>query len=163
MNRDRTVAVAACVIGAGLALFAVSRTWLEVVSVRPAPLPPVHELKTGSALYPWLPALGLVALAGAGALLATRGLVRAAVGVLLLLCGFGLIAGAAGHLPGGWPVTTALGGLLVAGAGGLALARGRRWPALGARYDRPAGATARAPKSGAELWDALDRGDDPTR
>jgi hypothetical protein len=163
MNRDRTVAVAACVIGAGLALFAVSRTWTEVVSVRPAPLPPVHELKTGSALYPWLPALGLVALAGAGALLATRGLVRAAVGVLLLLCGFGLIAGAAGHFPGGWPVATALGGLLVAGAGGLALVRGRRWPALGARYDRPAGAAARAPQSGAEVWDALDRGDDPTR
>jgi hypothetical protein len=163
MNRDRTVAVAACAIGAGLALFAVSRTWTEVVSVRPAPLPPVHELKTGSALYPWLPALGLVALAGAGALLATRGLVRAAVGVLLLLCGFGLIAGAAGHFPGGWSVATALGGLLVAGGGGLALVRGRRWPALGARYDRPAGATARAPQSGAEVWDALDRGDDPTR
>jgi LPXTG-motif cell wall-anchored protein len=155
MNRDRTVAVAACVVGAGLAL-------TEVMSARPAPLPPVHELKTGSALAPWLPALGLVALAGAGALLATRGLVRAAVGVLLLFCGFGLIAGAAGHLPGGWPVATALGGLLVAGAGGLTLVRGRRWPALGTRYERPAGA-ARSPQTDAELWDALDRGDDPTR
>jgi LPXTG-motif cell wall-anchored protein len=162
MNRDRTVAVAACAVGAGLALFAVSRAWTEVMSARPAPLPPVHELKTGSALAPWLPALGLVALAGAGALLATRGLVRAAVGVLLLFCGFGVIAGAAGHLPGGWPVATALGGLLVAGAGGLTLVRGRRWPALGTRYERPAGA-ARSPQTDAELWDALDRGDDPTR
>jgi LPXTG-motif cell wall-anchored protein len=162
MNRDRTLAAVTCAIGAGLALFAVSRTWTDVVTVRPAPLPPVHELKTGSALMPWLPALGLVALAGAGALLATRGLVRAAVGVLLLLCGFGLVAGAAARLPAGWPVATALGGLLVAGAGGLTLARGRRWPGLGTRYDRPAGA-ARAPETGTELWDALDRGDDPTR
>jgi len=162
MNRERTLAVAGCVVGAGLALFAASRTWATVTTLRPAPLPPLHEVKTGAALLPWLTALGLVALAGAGALLATRGPVRAAVGVLLVLCGLGLVAGAAAHFPAGWPFVTALGGLVVAVAGVVALARGRGWPGMGARYDRPARARGAA-ETATQMWDALDRGDDPTR
>src|SRR4051794_28459648 len=75
-HRDRSVAVAACVAGAGLALLAVSRVWVHETVVRPAPLPRAYETHTGSALVPWLPALALVALAGAGALLATRGAAR---------------------------------------------------------------------------------------
>jgi LPXTG-motif cell wall-anchored protein len=162
MNRDRTVAVLACVAGAGLALFAASRAWVEVVTPRPEPLPALHEVKTGSALSPWLPAVGLVALAGAGAVLATRGPVRAAVGVLMTLCGFGLVGAAGAHWSAGWPLVTAAGGLLVAGAGGLTLARGRAWPTMGARYERPA-REAGPTRTPTEVWDALDRGDDPTR
>jgi hypothetical protein len=162
VSRERTIAVFACVAGAGLALLAASRTWAEITRVRPAPLPALHELKTGSALLPWLPAAGLVALAGAGALLATRGLVRAAVGVLMTLCGLGLVAGAVARFAAGWPLVAALGGLLVAGAGGLTLARGWDWPGMGTRYERPTRETAK-PQTEAELWDALDRGDDPTR
>ena len=56
-------------------------------------------------------------------------------------------------------------------AGLLAVLRGRTWPAMGRRYERPgaaapgAGAAAaagdrRGPRPGA--WKALDRGDDPT-
>jgi hypothetical protein len=161
MSRDRTVAVVACVTGAGLSLFAASRTWVEVTVVRPAPLPALHEARTGTMLLPWLPALALVALAGAGALLATRGPVRAAVGVLLMLSGCGLVAGAVARAAPGWPLVAALGGLLIAGAGAVALARGRSWPGMGTRYDRPARASR--PESAVELWDALDRGDDPTR
>ena len=47
-------------------------------------------------------------------------------------------------------------------------ARGRRWPAMGARYersataDRPAPAGADRPRAPAEIWDAIDRGTDPT-
>jgi hypothetical protein len=155
VSRERTVAVVACAAGAGLALFALSRTWTEVTRVRPAPLPPLHELKTGSALLPWSPAVGLVALAGAGALLATRGPVRAAVGVLVTLCGLGLVAGAVAHLGAGWPLVTALGGLLVAAAGTLTLVRGRTWPGMPPRYTLPTPAT--------NPWDAQDQGDDPTR
>jgi hypothetical protein len=66
MNRDRTLAVVACVAGAALALFAAGRGWTEVTQARPEPLPPLHEVRTGSALLPWLPAAALVALAGAG-------------------------------------------------------------------------------------------------
>jgi hypothetical protein len=166
MNRGRAVAVIVCVAGAGLALLAVSRTWMEVTQVRPAPLPPLREAKTGAALLPWLPALGLVALAGAGAVLATRGPLRAAVGVLLGLCGLGLAGGAltrlaAGASPG-WPLATVLGGLAVAAAGVLTVARGRDWPGMGARYDRPA-RRGGAQQTETQLWDALDRGDDPTR
>jgi hypothetical protein len=165
-NRQRVLAVVVCVAGAGLALLAAGRTWAHVTVVRPAPLPALHQAKTGTALLPWLSALGLVALAGAGALLATRGLVRAAVGVLLLLSGLGLAAGALSRLPAGaspgWPLVTAVGGLAVAAAGGLTVARGRTWPGMAARYERPA---RRAGGGGGEsqLWDALDRGEDPTR
>ncbi|GAA1791975.1 Trp biosynthesis-associated membrane protein [Planosporangium flavigriseum] len=164
-NRVRAVAVLACAAGAGLALLAAGRTWTHVTVVRPAPLPALNEAKTGAALLPWLSALALVALAGAGALLATRGLVRAAVGVLLVLSGFGLAAGALSKLgvaTPAWPVLTALGGLLVAGSGVLTMVYGRAWPGMSARYERPAG-TATAPRGEAQIWDALDRGEDPTQ
>jgi hypothetical protein len=162
----RSLAVVACAAGAGLALLAAGRTWAHVTVLRPAPLPPLYEARTGTALLPWLSALGLVALAGAGALLATRGLVRAAVGVLLLLSGLGLAAGALSRLAAGaspgWPLVTALGGLVVAGSGVLTVVRGRDWPGMGARYDRPARPSGE-PRGAAQIWDALDRGEDPTR
>jgi uncharacterized membrane protein (TIGR02234 family) len=80
-------------------------------------------------------------------------------------CGFGVAGGAVAHLAAGWPLATVLGGLLVAAAGGLTLARGRDWPGMGARYDRPSGSArpgSARPETEAALWDALDRGDDPT-
>lgn len=68
-----------------------------------------------------------------------------------------------------WPVVTALGGLVLALAGLLVAARGRRWASLGRRYEAPSAGTAAppaAPADGAvaerELWEALDRGEDPT-
>jgi hypothetical protein len=160
--------VVACAAGAGLALLAAGRTWAEVTVVRPAPLSPLHEARTGSALLPWLPALALVALAGAGALLATRGLVRAAVGVLLVLAGSGLVIGvvmrlAAGDSPG-WPLVAGMAGLVVAASGGLTVARGRDWPGMAARYERVhRPASPSGPRTGSQMWDALDRGEDPTR
>ena len=54
-----------------------------------------------------------------------------------------------------------LGGLLLLGAGGLAVVRGRRWGGLGASYDAP-GAPPPPPVTEKAVWDALDRGDDPT-
>ncbi len=106
----RVVAIATCVAGAAVALFAASRTWVVVTQARPAPLPPLHEAKTG----------GTLALA------------------------------------------TALGGLAVAAAGALTVVRGKEWPGLAARYDRPS-RPAGKPQTDAQVWDALDRGDDPTR
>ena len=71
-RRALTYAVLLCVAGAGLALATATRTWAVEVTLRPAPLPAVRETSTGATLLPWLPALALVGLAGAGALLATR-------------------------------------------------------------------------------------------
>ncbi|HSV65394.1 MAG TPA: Trp biosynthesis-associated membrane protein [Mycobacteriales bacterium] len=68
-----------------------------------------------------------------------------------------------------WPVLAAVGGLLLAASGTAALLRGRGWPALSGRYDAPAGRQVEpvaggtaGPPTNAVLWDALDRGHDPT-
>lgn len=178
-RRELIIAVVACAVGAGLALFAATRTWsVEVVS-RPAPLPALREARTGSALLPWLPAVAAVGLAGTGALLATRGVARRVVGLVLLLVGvvlgaaggyglLGLDRGAAGAVAMAWPGLTACGGLLAAAGAVATLARGGRWPAMGARYERAAARRAGAAEPGRSaddprsLWDALDRGEDPT-
>jgi hypothetical protein len=57
-----------------------------------------------------------------------------------------------------------LGGLLVAGSGAFTAARGRGWPAMGSRYDRSVPPPARQEaRGGAQFWEAIDRGEDPTR
>ncbi|MBM0233153.1 Trp biosynthesis-associated membrane protein, partial [Micromonospora sp. STR1_7] len=112
-RRELTYAVLLCVAGAGLALWAATRTWSLELTVRPAPLPPMRDAHGGAALLPWLPALALVTLAGGGALLATRGRVRRLLGVLLGVLGLAVAAG------GGYG--------LVADLDGVA---SRQWPAL---------------------------------
>jgi uncharacterized membrane protein (TIGR02234 family) len=169
-----------CAAGAGLAVYGVTRTWSELVTARPG-MSSLRDLRTGADVAPWVIGLALVALAGAGALPATRGLARRLLGGLLAVAGLGVAAGAvAGRAgldvgvagPGAtvWPVVCVLGGLLIV-LGGLAAARsGHEWPAMGARYERR-GAAAPATAVEAEVdqrvdtraaWDALDRGDDPT-
>ncbi|MFY1686774.1 Trp biosynthesis-associated membrane protein [Plantactinospora sp. WMMB782] len=172
-------AVLLCLLGAGLAVLAATRTWSVELTARPVPLPPDRAARTGGDLLPWLPALALVGLAGAGALLGTRGIGRRLVGGLLALLGAGVAAGAGyavlgtgGEVSAGWPLLCALGGLLVGAAGVLTALRGAGWPVMGARYDRarPAGAgrEATAPDGRVDArrttaaWDALDRGEDPT-
>ncbi|WP_370879383.1 Trp biosynthesis-associated membrane protein [Catenuloplanes indicus] len=168
-RRAFTLALLLCAAGAGLALYAVSRVWLVEVTGRAAPLPPLRTERTGSDLLVWLSPLAVVSLAGAGALIATRALVRRAIGGLLAAMGVAIGAGAATELGAGlWPALTLLGGAAVAVAGAWAAARGADWPSLGARYERPAVAAAErapavnAPRGTRQAWDALDRGEDPT-
>ena len=166
-RRELAIVVAAVVVGAALLLFVSSRVWLVEIQARPAPLPPVEVRRTGGSLVPALPALALVALAGAGGLLATRGLARMAVGALLALAAMGEIVLLAGHLGrSGWVALGLAGAVLVAAGGAAALWRGGAWPAMGSRYDRgeadPAPAPADAEESDAAIWDAMDRGEDPT-
>ncbi|WP_042395732.1 TIGR02234 family membrane protein [Streptacidiphilus carbonis] len=73
-----------------------------------------------------------------------------------------------------WPWAGALGGVLLILGGLLVLARGRDWPGMSSRYDAPGSAAGRPRaaaakratpdrESPADLWKALDRGEDPTR
>lgn len=75
-----------------------------------------------------------------------------------------------------WWVMAALAGLAVTVSGAVTVIRGRRWPSLSARYERtsvgasdsqgnvsgrPGGESGGNPTA-MHMWDALDRGDDPT-
>jgi hypothetical protein len=178
-RRQLTYAVLLSLAGAGLALWAATRSWSVELAVRPAPLPPERTTRSGAALLPWLPALALVGLAGGGAVLATRGRVRQVLGALLALLGlavaagggYGLVADFGGAVSRQWPALCLAGGVLAAAGGLLTALRGRGWPGMGARYERPArtGAPTGEPAGGpvdgrrtTEAWDALDRGEDPT-
>lgn len=162
-------------------LFAAGRTWASAV-ITQSPLPARRVAVTGGDLGGVVRALALVALAGVAALVALRGWWRSVGGVVLLLAGvaavyaFGLASpdgvrrtapvsaqpgtGAEVAVSGRtvWPYCYLAGGLAVALAGGMALAAGRRWPGLGARYD----ALTPRPARPTDVWGALDRGEDPT-
>ncbi|MBE1492305.1 Trp biosynthesis-associated membrane protein [Plantactinospora soyae] len=173
--------VLGCLLGAGLAVFAATRTWAVEVAARPAPLPATRTVHSGADLLPWLPALALVGLAGAGAVLGTRGLGRRLVGGLLAAVGAGVAIGGAyggfgtdqGDIRLTWPLLCVLGGLLTMVAGGVTTARGAAWPVMGARYERAPRRSEPEPNPVADesrldgrrtraAWDALDRGEDPT-
>ena len=174
-RRQLTLAVVICAAAAALALFAASRTWRIEVRPRPEPLPAVTTTRSGGDLVPALPALALVALAGAGGLVAARGRGRRVVGGVLLGSGSGMAFAAAASAgvaatdtaavnggPGGavamvWAATCAISGAIVAGVGVVTLRRGRTWPGLGSGYEAP-----RADASGPDMWEALDKRIDPT-
>jgi len=172
-RRGLAVAVLAAVAGGAVGYFATGRVWASTTVERVAPLLPETVRTTGRDLVPWASAAALVGIAGGLALLATRGRGRLAVAGLLTVAG---IAVAAGGLRGladsgttfGWPLLCVASGALVLAAGVVALARGRRWAAMGARYDAPTARTRAHATAGPDapptaMWDALDRGDDPTR
>jgi uncharacterized membrane protein (TIGR02234 family) len=131
------------------------------------------------------------------ALVAVRGAVRMAVGLLMAVAGGVLGWSGLRALTGGlaidggslssvggspdvqlsadvhatWPVLALLAGVLGVLAGLLVVLRGRDWPAMGRRYERPgpgmtAPAAPRRPMSDEDrasaAWRALDRGEDPT-
>jgi uncharacterized membrane protein (TIGR02234 family) len=139
-------AAVAGLAGAGLALYGATRVWAVEVTPRPG-LSDLRTSTTGADAQPWLIALALIALAGPGALLATRGLVRRLLGGLIALVGTGVaaaaISGRAGVDPGAagagatvWPVACVVGGALVVMAGVGAARHGHEWPAMGSRYER---------------------------
>jgi uncharacterized membrane protein (TIGR02234 family) len=191
-RRELTAAVLGGAAAGGLALMAGGQRWADVTVERPAPLPPVHAVVTGADVAPLVPATGLVLLAAAVALFAVRGAGRVVVGLLTAVAGGvlgwaglraltgGLDAAAvaeAGGRPGdsvvelsaGWPVLAVGAGAVGLAAGLLVVLRGRRWPGMGRRYERPDAAAPRPaerPRTEEEraqaAWQALDRGEDPT-
>ncbi|MFC5662001.1 TIGR02234 family membrane protein [Kitasatospora misakiensis] len=184
-RRTLMVMLLLTVLGAVLVLTAAGRVWADGLAGT------LEVSVTGGRISELPAGLALVALAAAVAVFAVRGAGRSAVGVLTVLAGLGAAAAAAagagdtaaldaeaasklaltgstatgvGHTA--WPWVALLGGLLLALAGFLTARYGRGWPALGSRYEAPTGrAQARRTASDgtpADLWKALDRGEDPT-
>lgn len=187
----RGLLIAALLVALGLILVgaASSSRWVTAVPADPELPGSARVVLKGRALVPAAVPLALVSAAGLLAAVAigraARGLLRLLASVVVVLAGLGLAwvaFRAAGDLPGAFrnldvtrqaaatvardpsPVRwlAGPGGILLAAAGVVALAVGRGWPGLAARYERDPAAprAARAPGS---TWDALERGDDPTR
>jgi uncharacterized membrane protein (TIGR02234 family) len=185
-RRELGLAVVGCLVGAALVLLAGGRSWVHFSVIQP-PLPAVHGVATGHRLAGATTSLGLVILAAAVALVATRRLGRQLAGVLVVAVGVtavvlalhvavdpassvnGAVATATGRRGiaattvsvTAWPWLAALGGMLATLIGAMTVAHGRRWPAMGRRYE-VAPATAPTKRDETSMWDALDRGDDPT-
>jgi uncharacterized membrane protein (TIGR02234 family) len=188
-RRELVAALAGCVLGAGVTLFASDRPWVHARAAQGAMQVPLSV--RGGSLAPMTPAFAVVGLAGAVGLLASRGVLRRLIGALV--CASGVVAAVAAfgsvrpgaaeladragaalgtasgtanairHTAWGW--VAVLGSVVVALAGAAAVLRGTRWPGMSARYEAPAGAaprTATAADSTLEQWRALDRGEDPT-
>jgi len=188
-RRELVLALAGCVVGAGVALFAADRPWVHANAAQ-GPLQVPLSVRGGS-LEPMTPAFAVVGLAGALGLLATRGVLRRLIGVLV--CASGVVAAVAAlgsvrpdasdladragaalgtasgtaseisHTAWGW--VAVLGSLVFALAGAAAVLRGPSWPGMGARYEAPAAPAPRvgtADDSALEQWRAMDRGEDPT-
>jgi hypothetical protein len=129
---------------------------------------------SGRDLLPAAAASGWIALAGLAGLVATRSWGRSIVAVIVLIAGLagsaaaiafaarpsGFIASltpsAMASVAPGWLVAL-IGGVCTIVAAAWALARGRRWPSMGARYHRA------TPESARSTWDLQDMGQDPTR
>ena len=167
MNRrlEFAAALLLLVAGAAVALIAATRTWVTLTVSREAPLGDLVLHVSGRQVDAAPTALALVALAGVVALLATRGIWRRLVGVVLALAGAAMIWRAAiaslseaqawkliveklpsvgpandavgsSGVSGAWSVLTSLCGALVLLAGVLIAWRGASWAGMSARYSR---------------------------
>ena len=171
----------------GLAFFAASRTWVKA-TVRAEGLPSDTVVVSGTDAQPLVPALALVVVTGALAVLAASVRVRWVVGVLMLLVGLGaailVVTGGPAldaalddavqrstaftgdNAPDGrrsvvWPVLSGA-VFVVAGLLGLVVVRlAGTWPTMGSRYESPTGQTDDT-RTEDDLWAALDEGRDPT-
>ncbi len=138
---------------------------------------------TGGDLSPVLSPLALAGLAGVVAVVAARGVGRRLIGALLALCGLAAALGVwtatdqegvrtwlrENNVLGGaaspvwdtvalWPAVAGLGAALMLAGGVAAVGWGGRWAGMSRRYERVPDQVA----DDRALWDALDRGDDPT-
>ena len=189
-RRELTVTVLIALLGGVIAWAAAGRPW-ATATVGDAPNT-LKVAASGNDLSAGVTALGLTALAGGLALFATQRMARRLVGVLLVAAGVGAAVYAFGERGSGhavhvlaekasakgfaagsihaqmasWWVVSALGGVLVVVAGVAAIVRGATWPGMSSRYENAATGTAAArvvdTGSSKDLWDALDRGEDPT-
>jgi len=92
MRREFLLVLLAGAVGAGLVVLAARQAWAHAVFTPPRPLPAQDIPVTGQGLVPLASALALAALACLAAVIATRSVVRRAVGVLLAVLGAGTAA-----------------------------------------------------------------------
>jgi len=172
--RTRGAVLVLGLVGAGIALLALTTTWARLGAGSVA-----GSVLTGRQAAPAAFALALASLAGLGVLLLVGRVGRRVVGVLLTLLGLGTALAAwvgatsvtdGSALPAAWDVTAAdrvtttvswavvavVGGLLVAAAGVLAVVGAAGWSSTGTRYSRS------GRPADTDLWRALDEGVDPT-
>ena len=186
MSEKRVFAVLV-VLGALLGFLAASRPWALVVV--PDPIAERTLGVSGREAAGVVPAVALVALAGAVAVLTTRRVGRAVAGTLLVLAGATAAAGSIAVLrtPASavdqvvvaatgrtgvsgvtasvtaWPWVGVTSGVLIALGGCVAVLRARSWGGLSARYETPARESSVPDEDPGQVWDALSRGEDPTR
>ncbi len=91
-RREYLLTLLAGAVGAAVVLLAARQDWARMVTIEPHPLPASRVAVSGQDLVPAAGALGLAALAGLAAVLATRGLIRRIVGGLLAVFGVAIIA-----------------------------------------------------------------------
>lgn len=166
-RRAITVAVLTGLTTAGLGLYAATRVWTTVSRDRPDPVPDEIVDTTGAQLAAWSVPAAVVALAGSIALFAGTGWARRIVAVVVGLAGLGLAAAGGFGLSraaGIWPIATAAAGLAVLAVAVWTLRSGSAWPGMSGRYDRASAAPAATALADdpTALWDALDKGEDPT-
>lgn len=202
-RRELVLAIGAALACATVLLVVSGQTWLSLSLTRVPPEPPIADDLSGTeSLAALIPCAVVIGAAGL-ALIATRRLGRMFVGGAVILAGALAVVAVAVFLLGGASVTATswaqdraplsesvspdyavsvvpavvvlVAGLAATGVGGLIVARGRRWPVMGARYERPgqeADSVGSAPEPAASdppepsgrgsMWAALDRGEDPT-
>ncbi|MCW2599028.1 MAG: Trp biosynthesis associated, transrane protein Oprn/Chp [Frankiales bacterium] len=188
-KRELQLAVLLCLLGSAVVLLALGQAWFTVEEGRQVTIDAVRTSVNGAKLASGAQALGYVGLAGVVALAATKRWGRLVVGVLVLAAGVGIVvdvatalsdglerrglsvacAGGARNCVGavsssqpGWGWLTLAGGVVLALSGLLVAVRGRRWAALSSSYDVPAARAEQPPATDKGVWDALDRGEDPT-
>jgi uncharacterized membrane protein (TIGR02234 family) len=97
-RRNYALALLLGAAGAALALLAVRQGWARAVYAAPRPLPSQSITVSGQDVAPAAGALALAGLACLAAIIATRGVVRRAAGVVLALCGAGTAVAVSGSL-----------------------------------------------------------------
>lgn len=184
-RRGRWIWPAVTAAGCLLVLLAAGRAWVTNAH-DPGGLAEMTS-PAGGDLCPVLTPLALAGLAGVVAVLAAKGAGRRVIGALLALCGLAaalgtwaatdeegvrtwlrehnVLAGAASATWDTvviWPVLAGLGAALMLAGGIAAVGWGGGWAGMSDRYERTPASTAPRAADDRALWDALDRGDDPT-
>lgn len=182
-RRAPAVAILSCALGGLLVLLTGGRQWAHTTLAGVDGAGRSTLSVAGHQVAPSITALGIALLALAAATLASNGILRRIVGVLVVLvagAAIGVAVTARGDVSSalrhrevgptgfavhasanGWWIVTLIGGLLALAAGVLTVFHSDGWSRMGEKYDAP---SARRPtKDPATVaWDALDRGEDPT-
>lgn len=179
-------------VGAALLLWSGSLIWAVHEVRRASPMPSVAYSVTGAVAVPMTLALGIVALAAVLAVLAAGQLGRRIVGITVLAVAVwtgvqlyawvgadsaeqstAMVADGTKHSLDSAPDASSIAGplaiaalFIIAAAAVLLILAAMRMPQMGRKYERPGSRPAPATDDGSardrDMWNTLDRGEDPT-